>query len=196
MKHENAGIYFVATLACMAVGGLGCATQHVVEVTAPMSPRPDRAYVYGRFELVDRGGTRGSTFVEIDFMCVNGDNFTVPFLWSDALQVFEIRPATCFVRRIGNKIVPWGKEKRELVTFKPGVASYLGDLTALAMSQVQDLGLGKTSRLWQVDIYSADRYDDTTEAMRTTFGNFPTVPTRNTAIGKGASPEPTPGPRP
>jgi hypothetical protein len=166
----------------------GCAV-YTSGVRSDGSPRPTRAYLYGRF-FMEADLQAGPLFGRSESMglvirCQSGDSYTFGSRGDRAVQVLEIKPSRCWLKEVVfadhdgtiQKVHAAPPALQRLLDFSAGRAHYLGDYFATGdtFRESDDLG---APEMYHWDMSPADdRYESTTAEMRRAFPNFASLPT-------------------
>lgn len=163
----------------------GCASW-----TPPLAPtdKPSEqdAYLYGNFVQDSRKallGLDGYSTIGLVFKCLDGASYTVRFRLEREVQLLRVKPATCSLQETiytdadgaikGHKPSPNGVMKG--LTFKPGVAYYLGDYHGTMKATVSYPGVAME---WRIDSVR-NRFATTTDDLKQRYPAFANVPSED-----------------
>jgi hypothetical protein len=165
----------------------GCAV-YTSGVRPDGSPRPTRAYLYGRFfmgavlQANPLFGSRES--MGLVLRCQSGDSYTFGSSGTRAVQVLEIKPSRCWLKEVVfadqdgmiRKVVGAPPSLQRPLDFTAGRAHYLGDYFATGDIFAEPGRWSTTFYHWDMSP-ADDRYESTTTEMRRAFPNFASLPT-------------------
>jgi len=148
-------------------------------------PRPDSAYVYGRFSLVTHGlmllepGAVGN--VSLVVKCDSGEEIAISFIEGNPAQLLQLKPSQCALAEMVFKNgIGYTLESRPTqiasvkFDFVAGKAHYIGDWDA-DVDRAMNRGKIHSTMKWKV----ADHYDMTTQMVKATYPLFASFATEN-----------------
>jgi hypothetical protein len=170
-----------------ALIGLSACAAYKSGLRTDQSLDPTRAYLYGRFFIKsqrDYGDDFGYQRMGLRIRCVNGQTYTLPFINTREVQVFDIGPNRCALEAavytaasgVTVRTRPAPPTWVHVDTFWPGRAYYLGDYFAKAtFEETTTHGWDYWTWRWFMDP-ADDHFEATTAEMKRSFVQLAALP--------------------
>lgn len=159
----------------LVLAAAGCATARFEPTVSSFSgPKPDKAYLYGKFQLHGASDihvvTNNYSSIGLVFLCADGTEFTIGLAPRSPDQLVEIPARRCSLRLLTAHNAMNGRplsERRysgtalQNVDFRPGVMHYVGDVTGRRSNESQN---GVHIYRWNIEEH-VNRFAETTTRL-------------------------------